>query len=128
MLKKENWFICLILNILTCGLFTFYIGKKLDVYDKDEWYCSWYAWILGLLFGLYPFVFMFILFYIQIGVRVSKKIGVPLDNFYCFPYVWIFGIIVPLLGWSIFILLLVYTHIWYVIYLKRGYGEKYIKV
>ena len=126
MLKKENYLKCLILNILTCGLFTFYIGKKLKVYDKSEWYAYYYVWFLGLLFGIYPAIFMFILFYIQIGVEVSKKIGVPLENFYAYPYVWILSLIVPFVGWSVFILLLVYVHIWYAIYLKRGYGEKYI--
>ena len=46
-LKKTSWPIYLILNILTLGLFTFYIAYKLDLYDKEAWYYRWYYWVLG---------------------------------------------------------------------------------
>ena len=35
-LKKENAIIYLFLNILTFGLYTFYIAYKLDLYDKER--------------------------------------------------------------------------------------------
>ncbi len=126
MLKRKNWFLCLILNILTFGLFTFYIGKKLDVYESDAWYSIWYVWLIGFIGGIFPALVMFLIFYIQIGIKVSEKLHVPLEGFYVYPYVWILGLIIPFLGWSIFVLLIIYVHIWYVIYLKRGYGEEYI--
>ena len=126
MLDRKKWLLCLILNILTFGLFTFYIGKKLDVYEKGAWYSYSYVWLIGIIGGIIPALIMFLIFYIQIGIKVSKKLSVPLDEYYAYPYAWIFGLIIPFLGWSIFILMIIYVHVWYTIYLKRGYGEEYI--
>ena len=44
-LKKRYFWIYLILNVITLGLFTFYIAYKLDLYDKDAWYHRWYYWV-----------------------------------------------------------------------------------
>lgn len=126
MLNRKNWLLCLILNILTFGLFTFYIGKELDVYEKNAWYSYSYVWLIGIIGGLIPALIMLLIFYIQIGISVSKKLNVPLEEYYAYPYAWIFGLIIPFLGWSIFILMIIYVHVWYNIYLKRGYGEEYI--
>lgn len=125
MLDRKKWFSCLILNIISLGLFTFYIGKKLKVYDKDEWYSSIVLWIVSFLGGIIPFIVLFIIFYIKIGIKVSQKLEVPLESIYMYPYIWIISLIIPVFGWAIFVLLVIYVHIWYVIYLKRGNGEMY---
>lgn len=118
MLKKS--FIILILNILTLGLYTFYIGSKLKVYEKNAWYKKWYIWFLGFFLGIIPGMIMFLIFYIKVGCLVSGKLHVPLSHYYAYPYVWILCVIVPIIGWSLFIVLNIYVHTWYSAYLKRG--------
>ena len=122
-LKKENAIIYLFLNILTFGLYTFYIAYKLDLYDKDAWYHRWYYWVLGFLFGIFPGLIMFLVFSIKIGCLVSAKLKVPGEEVYLLPYVWIVGLIVPILGWTIFIILYFYVHFWYLFPLKDKIKE-----
>lgn len=119
MIKKENWFIYLILNIITFGLFTFYIGYKLKVYDKNAWYFKWYYWFLGFILGIIPGLVMLLIFSIKIGCLVSKKLKLPGDEIYMLPYSWIICLIVPVLGWSLFILLYIYVHFGYVFSMKN---------
>ena len=40
-LKKENWWIWLLLLLFSQGSSTFVLGALLDVYDKKEWYTKW---------------------------------------------------------------------------------------
>lgn len=127
LLKRENWWICLLLNIVTLGLFTFFIAKKLNVYEKGAWYTNWYYWVLGFFFGILPSLIMFLVFSIQIANGVCEKLEVPGREFYVLPYSWLVCIIIPVLGWSLFIILFIYTHIWYTFCLARGTGEKYLK-
>ena len=126
-LKRENYLLCLFLNIITLGLFTFYVAKKLKIYDENAWYYNKYYWILCFFCGVIPGILLFVIFYIQIGCEVCKKLKVPFDNYYGYPYFWIVSIIVPILGWTLFIVMMIYVHTWYTVYLKRGYGEKYLK-
>ena len=62
-LKKDVWPIYLILNVLTLGLFTFYIAYKLDLYDKEAWYSRWYYWVLGFVLGIIPGLVMLLVFF-----------------------------------------------------------------
>ena len=126
-LRRKNWFICFLFNLLTFGMFTFYIGKKLDVYEKDAWYSNFSFWVISFLLGIIPSIFLFIIFNIEIGCKVCSKLSVPLEKYYSYPYIWIIFLIIPIIGWSLFIVLYIYVHFWYIFYLKRGYGEKYIK-
>ncbi len=123
LLDRKNWWIVLILNILTLGLFTLYIGYKLKVYDKNVWYQKWYYWALGILFVI-PFLIMFLVFEIQTAVSVSKKLNLYGMNIYGLPYPWILCIIIPVLGWILFILMYIYVNLFYVFKLKEGYGIK----
>ena len=117
-LKKENAIIYLFLNILTFGLYTFYIAYKLDLYDKDAWYSGWYYWVLSFILGIIPGLVMFLVFSIKIGCLVSEKLNVPGKEIYTLPYSWIICLIVPILGWTLFVILYIYVHIWYVFTLK----------
>ena len=126
-LKRENWFLCFILNILTLGMFTFYIAKKLNVYDKNAWYYNFSYWLISFLLGIIPALFLFIIFNIEICSNVCKKLSVPFEKYYSYPYIWILFLVVPIIGWSLFIVFYIYVHFWYVLYIKRGYGEKYKK-
>ena len=126
-LHSKRWFICFLLNLISFGMFTFYIGKKLDVYEKDAWYCNISFWIISFLLGIVPSIFLFIIFSIEIGCKVCKKLSVPFGKYYSYPYIWILFLIIPIIGWSLFIVLYIYVHFWYIFYLKRGYGEVFIK-
>lgn len=116
---KKNSLKVLLLNVITLGLYTFYIGKKLDVYE-NVWYRKWYLWFLGFILGIIPGLIMFLVFYIKIGCDVSKKLNVPFDRFYSYPYVWLLCLIVPIVGWSLFIVLNIYVHTWYCLYLDNN--------
>ncbi len=117
-MKKK--IITLMLNIVTLGLYTFYVGAKLEVYEKDAWYQKWYLWVIGFLLGIIPGIVMLLIFYIKVGCLVSEKLNVPMQKYYSYPYVWIFCFIVPILGWSIFTVLNIYVHTWYCAYLESG--------
>ena len=117
-LKKENAIIYLFLNILTFGLYTFYIAYKLDLYDKDAWYSRWYYWVSSFILGIIPGLVMFLVFSIKMGCLVSEKLNVPGKEIYTLPYSWIICLIVPILGWTLFVILYIYVHIWYVFTLK----------
>ncbi len=111
-LKKEL-FIYWILNIITLGLFTFYIAYKLNLYEKDVWYCRWYYWVLGFVLGIFPGIVMLLVFSVKIGCLVSGKMNVPGKEIYMLPYPWIICLVVPVLGWTLFILLYLYVHFAY---------------
>ena len=128
LLKKENWIWCLTLNILTFGLFTIYIAKKLDLLDKNAWYYCWQNWVIGFVCGIVPGIVMFFIFFIKMGCLVSQKAKVPFDLIYMYPYIWIICFIIPIIGWTLFIILFIYVHFWYIFYIKRGNLEKYLKV
>lgn len=117
-LKEKNFWIYVVLNVVTFGLFTFYIANKLDLYDKSAWYYRWYYWVLGFLLGIFPGLIMFLVFSVQIGSLVSAKLDVPGKEIYLPPYVWIVSLIVPILGWTLFIILYFYVHFWYLFSLK----------
>lgn len=124
MISKKNWLLYLFLNIITCGLFTLYLARKIKVYDRNAWYSNAYIWIFGFLFGIWPFIIMFFIFFIESSCLVSSKLMVPYSNYYSFPYIWILLFITPIVGWALFIVLFLYVTNFYIIYIKRGFGEK----
>ena len=117
-LKKRYFWIYLILNVITLGLFTFYIAYKLDLYDKDAWYHRWYYWVLGFILGIFPALVMFLVFFFYMGCLVSARLKAPGEEIYLPPYVWIVSLIIPILGWTVFIILYFYVHFWYFFSLK----------
>jgi len=108
LIKKENWWLCLILNILTLGLFSFALGRTLKVYEKGAWYTNWSYWTLGTLCGIFPALIMFVVFYIQTSINVCLKLNVAGESIYALPYFWILFLIVPFVGWTLFIVMLIY--------------------
>lgn len=117
-LKKENFVIYLILDVLTLGLFTFYIAYKLDLYEKEVWYSRWYYWVLGFMLGIIPGLVMFLVFSVKIGCLVCEKLNVSGKEIYDYPYSWLVCAIVPILGWTLFIILYIYVHFGYLFSLK----------
>lgn len=124
MIKKDRWLLYLFLNIITCGLFTFYLAQKIKVYDKNAWYSNVLIWLFAFLFGIWPFIIMLFVFFIKTACLVSKAFNVPYSNYYSYPYIWLILFITPIIGWSLFVVLFLYVNNFYIIYIKRGYGEK----
>lgn len=118
-LKKENWFIDLILMITTGGLFSFALAYSLDLYDKKAWYSNYKYWLFGFLCLIFPAMIMFLVFYVQMLVKVNVKLNTPGIELYSIPYFWIICLIIPLVGWVCMLSMLVYLIIWPSIMIKK---------
>ena len=127
LLKQEKWWVWLLLFIFAQTSSTLVLGALLDVYDKDAWYAKWKNWLIGFLCLVIPALIMAVIFYIQISVKTASKLNVPGSELYLSPYVWLLFLIVPLIGWSMFIVLITYIQIWNIVMLYRGAGNKYAK-
>lgn len=126
-LKKENWLVSLIIFIFSQGIFSLILAYFLGIYDKKAWYCKWQYWVISLLFLFFPIFIVFAVFNIQISCEVANKLNVPGHKIYTCPYVWILCLIVPVVGWVLLLIMLMYIEIWPIVMLHRGEGEKYIK-
>ena len=127
MLKRKSGFLWLLLSLLTLNISVLFLGKMLKVYNKDAWYTKWYYWVLGLLFGIVPAIVMLFILVIQINVKVCEKLEVPGHEIYGLPYIWIGSIIIPIIGWTLFIILFLYIYIMYLVRLFQGKALKYSK-
>lgn len=126
LLKKENWWVNLLLTLFTDGFYSFILGIFLKVYNKDAWYTKWYYWGLGLVCLIFPAFIMLAVFSIQISIEVAKKLDVPGKEIYASPYVWIICVIVPIIGWVFLAVLSFYLTFWPIVMLAKGNGEKYL--
>lgn len=126
-LKKNNWWLCLILSIITFGLFYIFLAKFMKLYDKDAWYMNKWYWIIGGLCLIFPIFIMLIVFGIQMNCKVANKLKVSGCNIYNTPYTWILFIIIPVVGWVLLIVMLLYIIVLPSVRIYQGYGEKFIK-
>ncbi len=124
-LSKENWWIWLLLMFFSGGSSILVLGALLDVYDKNAWYAKWYIWLIGAILIL-PFTVMITVLNIDILTKTAYKLEVNGKDYYLSPYIWIILIIIPIIGWILFIALMLYLNIAILINLNRGNGEKYI--
>lgn len=125
-LKKENWWIWLLLFIFSDATSTVVLGALLDVYDKKAWYANWKYWLVGIILIL-PFMVMVTAFSIEILCKTSAKLNVKGADYYLSPYIWIILLIIPFIGWVSFVILILYLNIAILINLYNGEGERYIK-
>lgn len=126
-LKKENWWVWLLLTIFSSGTSTIVLGALLDVYDKNAWYAKWKNWLIGALCLFFPAVIMGYIFIIEITCKTACKLGVKGSEYYLSPYVWLLLLIIPIIGWSLLIVILIYLEIWTIVALYNGAGNKYSK-
>ena len=126
LLKKENWFVDLLLMIITQGYFNLIFGYYLKVYDKKAWYAKWQYWTCAAAFCIFPLVFMALVFIIQTACNVCLKLNVPGKDVYMNPYIWLLCLVVPIIGWSILIVMLLHVTFYPVVMIYYGEGEKYI--
>lgn len=125
-LKKENWWIWLLLMIFSSSSSILVLGALLDVYDKDAWYAKWQYWVLGVLCFMFPAAIMATVFVLTITCKTAAKLEVPGSEIYLSPYIWILCLIIPILGWIMFIVMTLYISIWPLVMLYNGKGEKCI--
>jgi len=125
-LKKENWWVWILLFIFSGNTSMIVLGALLGVYNKKAWYTKWYWWLIGLIF-IIPFCIMTYVFMIQITSLTAAKLGVSGKELYLSPYIWIILLIIPILGWILFCVMYIYLIIDILIKLHDGEGEKYIK-
>lgn len=126
-LKKENYWIWVLLLLFSGGSSNLVLGALLNVFDKNAWYAKPRNWILGLVCLIIPFFIMIMIFYIEIISKANAKLGTPGKEIYLSPYIWILYLIVPIIGWIIFIVQFTYLSIWPVVMLYKGNGEIYGK-
>ena len=124
-LKKENWWVWLLLLLFSQGSSNFVLGALLDVYDKKAWYTKWYIWVIGLIL-IIPFGVMITAFTLEILSKTAAKLDVKGSEYYLSPYIWIILIIIPFIGWIAFAALTLYLEIAILVKLNNGNGEKYI--
>ncbi len=127
LLKRNNWWLWILLGIGSAGVSIFFLGALLEVFDRKAWYAKWYYWALGIILFFFPAAVMLVIFYLQTLTSVCKKLEVPGAEIYALPYAWLICIIVPIIGWVLLIILLIYVHIWCLVKLYQGKGEKYLK-
>lgn len=127
LLKKENWWVWLILTIFTGGSNYIFLAVLLDCYDKDAWYANWKYWLIGFLCLVLPATIMFMVFIIEMTCKAASKLEVPGYEIYLSPYIWLLCMIIPVLGWIFLLVMMLYLTIWPMIKLAKGNGEKYIK-
>ncbi len=127
LLKQKNWWIWLFILLLGNSFFGIILASMLDLYQEDAWYKKWYVWVLGVCLCFFPFIIMLTVFSVQSLSMVAKKLSVPGEEIYMSPYTWILCLIVPILGWTLLFIMVLYLNIWCLISLYRGNGEKFIK-
>ncbi len=125
-LKKENWWIWLLLYFFSSGASVYVLAALLGVYDKNAWYAKWQNWLIGFLAFFFPFMIMLAVFSIQIMIQTAAKLNVQGKEIYLSPYIWIICLIVPIFGWLALSIMLGYIQIMILVELYRGSAEKYI--
>lgn len=126
LLKRENWWIWLIIYLFGQGVGIYILAALLKVYDKNAWYAKWEYWLVGVLCCFFPALIMFSVFTIQITVETAKKLDVAGSEIYGSAYIWILGLIIPIIGWIALGVMSLYLTINTLIALYRGNAEQYI--
>lgn len=126
LLKKENWWLWLLIWLFGQGVGIYILAAFLKVYDKEAWYAKWQYWLVGALCCIFPVFIMLSIFTIQITVETAKKLDVPGSEVYGNVYLWILAIIIPIIGWIFLGVMSLYLQISTIIALYRGNGEKYM--
>lgn len=126
LLKKENWVVNLILLFLSQGVYIFVLAYLMNLYEKGAWYTKWQYWVFGTLCFIFPALIMLLVFETQITVKVASKLNVTGKEIYDNPYTWVICLIVPVIGWILLCVMILYLQLFTVVALYKGNGEKYL--
>ena len=88
LLKKENWWIWLLLMIFGNGSATIVLAALLGLLKKDSWYANWKNWVIGLVTFIFPAIIMMYILMIQTTCQVAAKLGIKGYEYYLSPYIW----------------------------------------
>lgn len=126
LLRRKYAIVWLILSIISLNVSNLLLGYLLDVYEENAWYTKWYYWVLGFIFGIFPGIIMFLILNISVSTKVAKKLEISGYDIYCYPYIWSISLIIPVFGWSLFIIILLYLYILTMYNLFKGKAEEFI--
>ena len=126
LLERKYWWFWLLLTLATGGAGSIALACLTDSIDYKAWYMKGKNWLIGLLCLFYPFLIMVMILQIQLSCNVAAKLDVPGKEIYLSPYVWILCLVVPVIGWIMLMVMLLYIEIWTIVSLCKGNGEKYI--
>ena len=127
LLKKENWWMWLLLFVITGGSAFIFLGYLLGCFDKKAWYNKPKNWIMGLVILVLPFIVMMSIFTIEMTCKSAKKLDVSNSEIYLSPVILLLMLCIPIIGWLIFIATIIYLVVSILIKLKNGEAEKYIE-
>jgi len=96
------------------------------LYNSEAWYADYRYWFVGVLFLFFPVSILFVVFWLQMACTVAIHLNVPGKEIYGFPYAWIVCLVLPIVGWTLLIVMLFYIVSWSIVMLACGEGEKYI--
>ena len=123
LLKKEYWFISLIMLLLCPHIFILILASDLNLIDKNGWYSKWQYWVIGGICLIFLLFLLFIVFETEMLVKVAQKLKVPGSELYTIPYIWILLIIIPVVGWILLLVMYIYLHVWSFVKLCEGNGK-----
>ena len=126
LLQKKYWWFWLMLTLTTGGASVVSLAVLTNSFNEKAWYMNPKNWLIGLLCLFYPFLIMVSIFQIQACCLVASKLDVPGREIYLSPYIWLLCLIIPVLGWIMLLVMILYIEIWIIVSLYRGNGEKYI--
>lgn len=122
--KKEYWWMWLLLFIFTGGTMTIFMASDLKLLDKDAWYMNPKNWIIATLCLVFPVTIMFVVFTIEMTCKVAAKLEIPGKELYLSPYVWLLLLIIPVLGWILFMTLVLFIYIRIIVSIYEGKLDK----
>ena len=127
LLKKEYWWLWLIMGIFSSFTSYLLLGYLLGCYEKNAWYAKPKNWIIGALCLFFPFVFMGLIFIIEMTCKSAAKLDIVGKEIYLSPVIWLLLLCIPIVGWLAAVFLALYVTIFPLIELRNGKAEKYIE-
>lgn len=127
LLKKENWWMWLLIFLFSNGAGVIALSAILGNMNKESWYAKPSNWIIGFLCFLLPGFIMIEVFYIQMLVLAAARLNVKGKDIYLSPFIWMLLIIIPIIGWILLPMTIIYLNIAILIKLYKGFGEKDIQ-
>ncbi|MBS7021123.1 MAG: hypothetical protein KH135_04580 [Firmicutes bacterium] len=129
LLKRDKWWFWGLILLFGQGtVYTLILALSLDnIIEKDAWYTKWEYWVLGMICCFFPAMIMFLVFQIQLLINCAKKLELPGDDLYATPYVWLLCLIVPIIGWILLIVMMLYLEIFTIVAISNGKAEKFIE-
>ena len=62
LLKKDYWWLWLVLTIFTGGASMIFLASMLGILEKDAWYANWKNWVIATVLFIFPVSIMFTIF------------------------------------------------------------------